>query len=96
MKMFNLQDETERVILSIGDIIIDLVTGFAGTLINRKRHIDPVHDDIYLWEVKWFNSTKNEMTDPPLIRYIEEEGLKISIVVGTYDWHSIDGGTFEF
>ena len=93
--MFNLHEETERVILSIGDIIIDLVTGFAGTLINRKRHIDPVHDDIYLWEVKWFNSTKNEMTDPPLIRYIEEEGLKISIVVGTYDWHSIDGGTFE-
>ena len=94
-KLKSLREQTKRVTLSIGDIIIDLVTGFAGVLIKRKRHIDPIDDDVYLWEVKWFNSAKNELTDPPLIRYVEEEGLKLSIVVGTYEWHSIDGETFE-
>jgi hypothetical protein len=91
----SLRSQTSRVILNRGDIIIDLITGFAGTLLTRERHIDPIDDDVFLWEVQWFNVSKNQMTDPPLIRHIEEEGLKLSIVVGTYEWHSIDGGTYE-
>jgi hypothetical protein len=31
----------------------------------------------------------------PMNTILEEEGLKLSIVIGTYDWHSITGGTFE-
>ena len=26
---------------------------------------------------------------------LEEEGLRLSIVVGAMEWHSINGGTFE-
>ena len=26
---------------------------------------------------------------------LEEEGIKLSIVVGAIEWHSINGGTFE-
>ena len=67
-----LREETVHVILSIGDIVIDLVTGRRGILTGRKRHIDMIVDDI-----------------------LEEEGLKMSIVTGLIEWHSIDGGTYE-
>ncbi len=49
----SLREQTSRVILNRGDIIIDLVTGFAGTLLTRERHIDPIDDDVFLWEVQW-------------------------------------------
>jgi len=26
---------------------------------------------------------------------LEEENLKLCIIVGTYEWHSVTGGTFE-
>jgi len=86
----SLREQTECVILQIGDIVVDLITGYAGTLVYRKRHIDPVDDDVYFWEVKWFNATKQDSARPPLVNYMEEEGLKLSIVVGTYEWYSVD------
>lgn len=89
-----LNEELERVILCIGDIIIDQLGDQAGILINRTRHIDMVEDDVYMWEVKWL-TTADDPTEVPSPNYLEEESLKFSIVIGMYDWHSIDGGTFE-
>jgi hypothetical protein len=91
MRRLSLREQTKRVILEIGDIVIDTLTGHGGTLIHRKHHIDMEADDIYLWEVKWFNNRNKAFP----AQYIEEESLKISIVAGTYRWHSINGGTFE-
>ena len=49
-----------------------------------------------MWEVKWINNiVKEEYTVTPATTFLEEAGLKLSIVVGTYEWHSINGGTFE-
>jgi len=91
MRMLTLHEQIKRVILNIGDIIIDTLTDHGGTLIHRKRHIDIENDDVYVWEVKWFNN----INEPDSAIYIEEESLKLSIVAGTYQWHSINGGTFE-
>jgi len=94
MVIKGLNEELERVILCVGDIIIDQLGDQVGILINRTRHIDMVEDDVYMWEVKWL-TTLDDPTEVPSPHYIEEESLKFSIVIGMYDWHSIDGGTFE-
>ena len=89
-----LREGTVHVILSIGDIVIDLVTGRRGILTGRKRHIDMIVDDIFVWEVEWFK-LDDEPRSHPLPNLLEEEGLKMSIVTGLIEWHSIDGGTYE-
>ncbi len=38
---------------------------------------------------------KEQYEENPMGTLLEEEGLKLSIAVGTYDWHSITGETFE-
>ena len=91
-----LRAETSRVILSVGDIIIDTTTNQIGILTERKRYIDMVEDDIYVWEVKWINKiAKDNYIDAPVPPIMEEEGLKLSIVIGVYRWHSINGETYE-
>ena len=90
----SLNKESQRVILSIGDIIIDRMMNQAGILIDRTRRIDMVMDDVYMWEVKWLTSAAS-IVEVPHANFLEEETLKLWIVLGTYDWHSIDGGTFE-
>ena len=84
----------ENVILSIGDIIIDVVSSKVGVLLRRERHIDIIEDDIYFWEVKWTNNGK-EPINYLHFTHLEEESLKFSILVGTYEWHSVNGGTLE-
>ena len=90
----SLNKESQRVILSIGDIIIDRMMNQAGILIDRTRRIDMIMDDVYMWEVKWLTSIAS-IVEVPHANYLEEETLKLWIVLGTYDWHSVNGGTFE-
>jgi hypothetical protein len=82
-----LKSLTAHIYLRVGDVIIDSVTGHVGTLFNRKRHISIEYDDVYVWTVKWF-----DVGDPILrpAEYIEEEGMKLSVVAGTYAWHSVE------
>jgi|TARA_R110002020_G_scaffold376768_1_gene587837 hypothetical protein len=90
----SLNSESQRVILSIGDIIIDRMMNQVGILVERTRRIDMIMDDVYMWEVKWLTTLTN-VVEVPHANYLEEETLKLWIVLGTYDWHSVDGGTFE-
>ena len=84
------------VILNVGDIVIDNIGGHVGILVQRKRHIDLIRDDIYVWEVKWINNVVKELyPENPATTLMEENGLKVSIIVGTYEWHSVNGETFE-
>jgi len=81
-----LRDLTEHIHLNVGDVIVDLITDYAGTLIKKVRHISIEYDDVYVWEIRWF-----ENGDPHLrpADYLEEEGMKLSIVGGTYEWCSV-------
>ena len=90
----SLNSESQRVILSIGDIIVDRMMNQAGILIERTRRIDMIMDDVYMWEVKWLTTLAN-VVEVPHANFLEQETLKLWIVLGTYDWHSINGGTFE-
>jgi len=88
MPMLKLQEKAKYVKLSVGDMIIDLMTGNVGILIHRQHRVDMVRDDIYIWEIVW-NSMEGEPYDVPNTRHMEELGLKLSIVAGMYDWHRI-------
>ena len=88
----NLQSRLKSVILSIGDIVVDCVNNDIGILVRRVRQFDVLLDELYIWEVRWINKAKENV---PMVGAIEEESLKLSIAVGTYEWHSINGESIE-
>ena len=83
----SLKEHIDLINLNIGDIIVDTDNGI---LTKKNRHIDMVVDDIFIWNIKWSGNGEKERLD-----FIEEEGLKLSIVVGAYDWHSVTGETYQ-
>jgi hypothetical protein len=90
-----LQDELDSVTLKPGDIIIDHLAGYVGILLRRERRIDMVLDDLYFWEIRWASSfrptstKRNRKTKPLDIGgYLEEDVLKLSILVGAIELHS--------
>jgi hypothetical protein len=91
----NLQKYTESIVLSVGDIIIDTMGKHTGILVYKRHRIDMIEDDIYIWEIKWNDNIMVENPfDSPMSSILEEESLKLSIVVGLYEWHSVSGETF--
>jgi hypothetical protein len=97
---YDLQERLNSVILNIGDIIIDVFSGYTGMLVKREHRIDMVNDDMYFWYVKWMTNVERDDLKPNHTRILlgdilEEEGIKLSIVVGAMEWHSINGETFE-
>ena len=97
---YDLQTRLDSVILNVGDIIIDMFSGYTGMLVKREHRIDMMDDDMYFWQIKWMTNVAREDLNPSRARIrlsdmLEEEGIKLSIVVGAMDWHSINGGTFE-
>tara|TARA_B100000683_G_scaffold195270_1_gene188340 strand:+ start:71 stop:349 length:279 start_codon:yes stop_codon:yes gene_type:complete len=88
----SLKERLESVILSIGDIVVDCVNNDIGILVRRVRQFDMLLDELYIWEVRWINKAKEDL---PMSGAIEEESLKLSIAVGTYEWHSINGESIE-
>lgn len=87
MDMNKLRSQAIYVKFSIGDIIIDLMTGNVGILLSKHRRISTIHDDVYLWEIIWHNGDGNPF-EVPNSRYMEEDGLRLSVVAGLYDWHT--------
>jgi len=87
-KINELRNSANKVILKTGDMVIDHISNFRGFLTKRIRHIDMVKDDIFLWEVKLFKT--NENTNNQTTTIIEEEGLKLSIAIGTVELHSVN------
>ena len=92
-----LRERTKTVTLVCGDMIIDLVSGSIGVLLKRIRRIDIVEDDVFFWEVFWSKENKyfENYEDIPAPQLLEEDGLKLSIVVGTVEWYSTIGLSYE-
>ena len=88
----DLKSKLDSVILNIGDIVVDCINNDIGILVRRVRQFDILLDELYMWEVRWINKAKQKL---PMTGAIEEDSLKLSIAVGTYEWHSINGETIE-
>ena len=90
MKTLNeLRDQATHVILHVGDMIYDVRTKSKGFLRKRERKIDIIEDDIYIWSVIWFSHLEETYNN---LEFMEEEGLKMSIIIGTIELHSITQG----
>jgi|TARA_R110000823_G_scaffold252834_1_gene375377 hypothetical protein len=87
--VIELRNKTKHVILEEGDMICDTRTGSKGFLIERERRVDIVRDDIYVWHVYWFSKKYEQFNSLP---WMEEEGLKMSIVIGTVIIHKPNNG----
>ena len=93
MGIFDLDIDFERanLHLSVGDLLIDNVSGRVGVLVKRERRISIEDDDIYVWMVYWSKETVGDLivygTDmqESSLAALEEEGLKISIIIDYYE-----------
>ena len=85
-----LRDEASHVILHVGDMIYDVRTKSRGFLKLRERKIDIIEDDIYVWSIFWFSQDDNNIYNN--LEFMEEEGLKLSIAIGTIELQSITQG----
>ena len=85
-----LRDDASHVILHVGDMIYDIRTKSRGFLRERQRKIDIVEDDIYVWSIFWFSQDNKNVYNN--LEFMEEEGLKLSIVIGTIELQSIKHG----
>ena len=76
--------KSDSVILSIGDMIVDIATGQIGVLLCCEHRITLEEDDLYFWYVNW-NTNIKDIHSAPNPLWMEEQGLKASIYVGFYD-----------
>ena len=55
-------------------------------------------DDIYFWEIKWIKniSRDHDPTDVPQLNVLEEEGLKLSIIVEMISLYPAEKGEQDF
>ena len=88
-------DELEAIKIKKGDIIVDHMSGYVGVVLNRTRRIDIVVDDVYFWEIKWttrFTDKKSRKKPNPfeINGFLEEETLKLSILVGAVEIFTSD------
>ena len=49
----NLRDESERIKLVPGDMIVDITCNNVGILVERVRRISMQDDDVYFWTIHW-------------------------------------------
>ena len=82
-----LRDQASHVILHVGDMIYDVRTKSRGFLKSRERKIDIIEDDIYVWDIFWFSQVEDNVYNN--LEFMEEEGLKLSIIIGTIELFSI-------
>ena len=86
----DLQEQAKKIILSKGDIIIDRYNNSVGVLLDHVHRVDIEHDDLYFWEIAW-TAGDNNLSDIEEKGkfYLEEDGLKLSIVIGMFEWNPV-------
>tara|TARA_B100001123_G_scaffold74689_3_gene84188 strand:+ start:7708 stop:8028 length:321 start_codon:yes stop_codon:yes gene_type:complete len=89
-----LEEELKRIQLHVGDIVIQRSTGYVGILMEKFQKFPPgyiavdVMEDIYFWRIEWLkNITRNHSTLQKIFLnpVLEEEGLKMSIMLGNIE-----------
>jgi hypothetical protein len=81
------REQAASVILNPGDIIIDIVNKQVGVLVRMERRISIEDDDLYFWHVNW-TSSDLDVTVAPNPIWMEENSLKLSVIVGFYDLYT--------
>ncbi len=93
-----LTQELESIILNVGDIIIDTRSNFVGILFDKEFRDDDVFGGMTFWHVKWSKNIDDEINvifNKPLGSVLEEDGIKLSIMMGIIVLHTVDGEQYE-
>ena len=80
----NLNEQCTALNLYTGDMIIDTHAKSVGVLTKRIHRVSMIEDDLYFWTIYWTNQSDDDKLEPISIQ-MEEEGLKISILIGMYE-----------
>ncbi len=83
---YNVYDECDLFELSVGDMVIDSITGATGILTGTRKVLSDVGEDMTLWTIFWSNTVCDGISYKGQTQ-MEELGLKMSIVIGIYDLH---------
>jgi hypothetical protein len=88
----DIKEKQETLVLEVGDMLIDNVSLNYGVLVSRERKITVEDDDIYVWKIFWTSSNtysditlKIEESSNNQITFLEEVGLKISIIIDYFE-----------
>jgi len=70
-----------------GDMIIDTHCNSVGVLTKRIHRISMIEDDLYFWMIYWTNQSEDDnlLNTEPVSIQMEEDGLKVSILIGMYE-----------
>ena len=89
-----LEEELAAISLSVGNVIVQKSSGFVGILVERYNN-DSYHntlfEDLYFWRVTWLKNVNKRISEemtPFLNSTIEEEGLKMSIFLGSTELYT--------
>lgn len=92
--MDDIRQECDDLVLHAGDLLVDPLTRSIGVLMEMK--VIPgdegyMYASVY-WNIYWMNSTHLDLvyTGPTMM---EELGLKMSVVIGIYNLHSVSGNS---
>ena len=97
--MIDIQKEVKELCLSSGDMLIDSITNSVGVLIEPVIRIDdgpfwhagnPVEIETLYWRVFWMTGMESNIFGFTGLTLMEEYGLKMSIVIGIYDYYCHD------
>jgi len=90
----DIRQECDDLVLHAGDLLVDPLTRSIGVLMEMK--VIPgdegyMYASVY-WNIYWMNSTHLDLvyTGPTMM---EELGLKMSVVIGIYNLHSVSGNS---
>jgi hypothetical protein len=87
--MDDIRQNLDKIDLCVGGMLVDSYIGTIGVLVEIEpdNHIAGYHYDSRFWKVFWISNDDNSFSfTGPL--YMEEYGLKMSIAIGIYDYHS--------
>tara|TARA_R110002110_G_scaffold92054_1_gene239588 strand:+ start:1324 stop:1599 length:276 start_codon:yes stop_codon:yes gene_type:complete len=85
------REQAKHIILSPGDMIVDIVSNQYGVLVEGHRKSSDIHNALYFWKINWSNNLEEiDVLNAPSPTWVEEQGLKLSILIGFYDLYQID------
>ena len=89
--MGDLREKVGDITLLPGDMIIDSLIGTIGILMEPEddHQIAGYYYKSKFWKIFWM-STNEEFDSFNGVTYVEEYGLKMSILIGIYEYHDIN------
>ncbi len=94
MKTEDLRLSVDKIDLRAGDMLVDSIIGSIGILMSASDDHDNVgyYYDSRFWKIFWVSPCESYYSQVGEV-FVEEYGLKMSIVIGIYEHYQTSGLT---